>query len=330
MAVAHDPGGADLSSLYPVRQNDRERDGVTTEQREEGMLEAEYHFRLVARAIARIAEEAPEAVPLAALAAESGLSPFHFQRVFSRWAGVSPKRFAQYLVLRQARHLLANHRALLDVSLETGLSGPGRLHDLLVTWEAMTPGAYARAGAGLEIDWATLPSPFGPAVVMATAKGICALGFAVDGDAERTRADLAASWPAAAFRHDPERVRQVLGPAFDLAGPTRRPKLHLIGGPFQLKVWEALLRLPEGTVATYADVAVAIGRPTAARAVGNAVGRNPVAWIVPCHRVLRGAGGLGGYRWGIPLKRSMLAIEAARIDDSDAPPLRSAELEPSH
>jgi AraC family transcriptional regulator, regulatory protein of adaptative response / methylated-DNA-[protein]-cysteine methyltransferase len=274
-----------------------------------------YHFRVVARAIAAIAGAGPEQVPLARLAREAGLSEAHFQRVFSRWAGVSPKRFAQYLALDTARRLLAERRSVLDAAWDVGLSGPGRLHDLFVTWEAMTPGAYARAGEGLEIAWARLETPFGPAVATATGRGLCGLGFAAATGEAAALADLARRWPRAQLREDAAAVAPHAAGIFERGS---RPRLHLFGGPFQLKVWEALLQVGPGRVTTYSDLAAAIGRAGAARAVGTAVGRNPVAWIIPCHRVLRHEGGLGGYHWGCEVKRAMLACEAGRAEAGEA------------
>jgi AraC family transcriptional regulator, regulatory protein of adaptative response / methylated-DNA-[protein]-cysteine methyltransferase len=277
---------------------------------DEGGMEP-YHYAVVARAIAAIAAAAPEQVPLAHLAREAGLSEAHFQRVFSRWAGVSPKRFAQYLALDTARRLLAERRSVLDAAWEAGFSGAGRLHDLFVTWEAMTPGAYARAGEGLAIAWTRLATPFGPAVAMATGRGLCGLGFTGGGDEAAVLADLARRWPRARLDEDAAAVAPHADRLFERGG---RARLHLFGGPFQLKVWEALLHVPPGQVTTYSDLAVAIGSPRAARAVGTAVGQNPVAWLVPCHRVLRREGGLGGYHWGLGVKRAMLACEAGRVE----------------
>jgi AraC family transcriptional regulator of adaptative response/methylated-DNA-[protein]-cysteine methyltransferase len=271
---------------------------------------AGYHFGVIARAIEAIAARAPEQVPLETLADAAGMSPAHFQRVFSRWAGVSPKRFGQYLALDHAKRLLAERRTVLDAAWGAGLSGPGRLHDLFVTWEAMSPGEYARGGAGLAIAWGDVPTPFGPAIAMATARGLCGLGFTGATGREGAIADLMGRWPSAAYREDPEAVAPLVEAAF--AG--RRPPLHLIGGPFQLKVWEALLQISAGSVTTYADLAAAVGHPRAARAVGTAVGRNPVSWLVPCHRVLRGGGALGGYHWGLGVKRALLAWESAQAD----------------
>lgn len=276
-----------------------------------------YHYGIIARAIRTIAARAPEPVPLGLLARDAGMSEAHFQRVFSRWAGVSPTRFGRFLALDRARRALAERRSLLDAALAAGLSGPGRLHDLFVAWEAMSPGAAARGGAGLEIFWDEIETPFGPAVAMATGRGLCGLGFAGAAGSERVRADLAARWPRAACRRDPEAVRPHVATIFEPRPRGRPSRLHLFGGPFQIKVWEALLRLGEGEVTSYGALARAIGHPGAARAVGSAIGANPVAWLVPCHRVLREAGGLGGYRWGLDVKRSMLAVEAARSAAAD-------------
>jgi AraC family transcriptional regulator of adaptative response/methylated-DNA-[protein]-cysteine methyltransferase len=238
------------------------------------------------------------------------MSPAHFQRVFSQWVGVSPKRYQQYLTLGHARRLLAERHTLLGTALETGLSGTGRLHDLFLTWEAMSPGDYARGGAGLEIRWGWFESPFGPALVMATGKGICGIGFADEAGAEAALEDLVRRWPKAAYVEDPMALR----PLVDAAFGGKATELHLIGAPFQIKVWEALLAIPSGHVTTYADIADAIGHPQAHRAVGTAVGRNPISFLIPCHRALRRDGGLGGYHWGLPRKRAMLAWEAARTN----------------
>jgi AraC family transcriptional regulator of adaptative response/methylated-DNA-[protein]-cysteine methyltransferase len=199
---------------------------------------------------------------------------------------------------------------MLAAAHETGLSGAGRLHDLFLTWEAMSPGDYARGGEGLDIRWGWFESPFGPALVMATAKGICGIGFADEMGADSAMDDLVSRWPKAQFVEDPMAIR----PLVDAAFSGKATELHLIGAPFQIKVWEALLTIPTGHVTTYADIAGAIGHPSANRAVGTAVGRNPISFLIPCHRALRRDGGLGGYHWGLPRKRAMLAWEAARTD----------------
>lgn len=271
-----------------------------------------YHYRVIRRAIAEIdAADAP--LSLEVLAGRMAMSPAHFQRVFTQWVGVSPKRYQQYLALDHARSLLRDRFTTLQTADAVGLSGSGRLHDLFVTWEAMSPGSYAGGGSGLTIRWGWFDSPFGPALVMGTERGVCGLGFAAETGAEPTMADLRARWPNATYVEDPTDLRPMAEAAF---GPRRgqNVSLALIGAPFQLKVWEALLRVPSGHVTTYAEIARTIGHPQAVRAVGTAVGRNPISLLIPCHRALRKSGGLGGYHWGLPVKRAMLAREAAQLE----------------
>lgn len=273
-----------------------------------------YHYNVMRRAIDLI-DASAEPLSLEGMAAQMAMSPAHFQRLFSRWVGVSPKRYQQYLTLGHAKSLLAERFTTLDTAAQVGLSGTGRLHDLFVAWEAMSPGEYATQGAGLTIRHGTFDSPFGPALAMGTDRGLCGLGFIAETTPDATMADLQSRWPKAVYVQDPDAIRSWVTAAFDLTGTAR---LHLIGGPFQLKVWEALLTIPSGHVTTYSEIAGAIGRPAAVRAVGTAVGRNPVSWLIPCHRALRKSGGLGGYHWGLPVKRAMLAWESARADASGA------------
>ncbi len=269
-----------------------------------------YHYAVIARALGIIDAEGP-ALTLDALAARMQMSPAHFQRLFSQWVGVSPKKYQQYLTLDHARRLLADRFTVLDAALETGLSGSGRLHDLFQSWEAMSPGDYAKGGAGLTIWWGWFDSPFGPAIVMGTDKGICGMGFASEMGEDAAVQDLRDRWPMAKYVEDPKRLRPWVLAAF---GARTEAPLYLIGAPFQIKVWEALLRIPSGHVTTYSEIARAIGHPAAVRAVGTAVGRNPISLLIPCHRALRKSGGLGGYHWGLPVKRAILAWEAARKD----------------
>ncbi|MXQ06358.1 methylated-DNA--[protein]-cysteine S-methyltransferase [Alphaproteobacteria bacterium GH1-50] len=276
------------------------------------MDENGYHYQLMRRAIALIDAEDGRSRTLEEIAEEMNLSPAHFQRLFSRWAGVSPKRYQQWLALDHAKRLLAERHTMLDTADAVGLSGSGRLHDLFVRWEAMSPGDYAKGGGGLEIFWGWIESPFGPALLMATGKGICGIGFAAETGAEATMSDMLSRWPKAHFTEDPVALQPYAEQAFPRERSNNPPlQLFLIGAPFQIKVWEALMRIPTGHVTTYADIADAIGNPRAVRAVGTAVGRNPISWLIPCHRVLRKSGGLGGYHWGLPVKRTMLAWEAA-------------------
>jgi AraC family transcriptional regulator of adaptative response/methylated-DNA-[protein]-cysteine methyltransferase len=276
-------------------------------------IESGYHYGVIERAIEMI-DGSDGPLSLDELAKRMNMSPAHFQRLFSAWVGVSPKRYQQYLALDHAKHLLRNRFTTLGAAHEVGLSGGGRLHDLFLRWEAMRPGDYAKGGAGLTIYWGWFESPFGPALVMGTEQGICGIGFASDTGETEAMADLVGRWPKANFVEDPMRLRPWTLSAFgksDVLDPT---PLFLIGAPFQIKVWEALLTIPSGHVSTYSEIAGAIGHPKAVRAVGTAVGRNPISWLIPCHRALRKSGGLGGYHWGLPIKRAMLAFEAARSE----------------
>ncbi|WP_108388446.1 methylated-DNA--[protein]-cysteine S-methyltransferase [Yoonia sediminilitoris] len=273
-----------------------------------------YHYQVMRRAIETIDAAGDTQLTLAGLAAEMEMSPAHFQRLFSTWVGVSPKRYQQYLTLGHAKALLRDRHTTLDTAHEVGLSGSGRLHDLFVRWEAMSPGDYARDGADLTINWGWFDSHFGPALVMGTDRGICGLAFAAETGKASTMADMTARWPRAIFVENPDIVAGWASAALGMRGETQ---LHMLGAPFQLKVWEALLTIPSGHITTYSDIAQAIGSPKAVRAVGTAVGRNPVSWLIPCHRALRKSGGLGGYHWGLPVKRAMLAWESARCDAGD-------------
>ncbi len=268
-----------------------------------------YHYAVIARALKIIDAEGPQ-LSLEGLAAKMGISAAHFQRTFSQWVGVSPKRYQQYLTLDHARRLLADRFTVLETAQLSGLSGGGRLHDLFLTWEAMSPGDYAKGAIGVTIRWAYVPSQFGEALVMATDRGICGLGFTEEFGREWAMADLRARWPRATFTQD----QAALVPMVDAALGGKDTQLHLIGAPFQIKVWEALLHVPSGHVTSYSEIAGAVGHPAAMRAVGTAVGRNPISFLVPCHRALRKSGGLGGYHWGLPVKRAMLAWESARED----------------
>ena len=272
--------------------------------------ETGYHFKVMRRAIELI-DNADAPLTLDQLARQMDMSPAHFQRLFSQWVGVSPKRYQQYLQLGEAKRMLAENMTTLQVSHSLGLSGSGRLHDLFVRWEAMSPGDFARRGEGLEIFWGWFDSPFDLALVMGTEKGICGLAFASETGTEAAMEDMVSRWPNATFTEDPMVLKPLVDAAFDQKGETA---LHMIGAPFQIKVWEALLQIPSGHVSTYSEIAQAVGHPRAVRAVGTAVGRNPVSWLIPCHRALRKSGALGGYHWGLPVKRALLAWESARSD----------------
>ncbi len=276
-----------------------------------------YHYAVIGRALKQIDQGGP-GMTLDDLAGRMGMSTAHFQRVFSQWVGVSPKRYQQYLTLDHARRLLAERLTVLETSLITGLSGSGRLHDLFLRWEAMSPGDFAKGGEGLRIFWGWFESPFGPALVMGTEKGICGMAFAAETGESAAMEDLVGRWPRATFVEDPMMLRPWVLQAFGATHLANSDTpLFLIGAPFQIKVWEALLHIPSGHVTTYSELAGAVGHPRAVRAVGTAVGRNPISWLIPCHRALRKSGGLGGYHWGLPVKRAMLAWEAARADSAE-------------
>jgi AraC family transcriptional regulator of adaptative response/methylated-DNA-[protein]-cysteine methyltransferase len=270
----------------------------------------------VAAAIRFVAAHHGAQPDLATVAAHVGLSPYHFQRLFLRWAGVSPKQFLGYLTATHAKRLLGA-ASVLDTALAVGLSGPGRLHDLFVGLEGMTPGEYRRHGAELVLRHAVVATAFGPALALVTERGVAGLRFlaADDGDGRGALAAAAREWPASRLVADRQAVTGTLG----ALGTPAAPALLLKGTRFRLKVWEALLALPEGRVCSYADLAARAGRPSAARAVGAAVGDNPVAVLIPCHRVLRADGGVGGYRWGETRKRALLAREAAWAGSTPAP-----------
>jgi AraC family transcriptional regulator of adaptative response/methylated-DNA-[protein]-cysteine methyltransferase len=251
---------------------------------------------------------------LADVARHVGLSESHFQRLFTRWVGISPKRFLQQATAQFARSLLRDHRAALPTTLDAGLSNPSRLHELIVHAEAMTPGQVRRGGDGVEIAWGFHESPLGTALVAVTPLGICSIQFA-DAAADRRAAvaRLRAEWPAATLVESAARTRKAARQALGALGaPTGPLAVHVRGTNFQLKVWTALLGIAPGCVTTYEEIADAIGQPAAARAVGSAVGRNPVSLLIPCHRVIRKSGGLGGYAWGLERKELILRAEDGR------------------
>lgn len=274
-------------------------------------------YDLVRRAIQFLSERWEEQPELDRLAAHLGLSPAHCQKLFKRWCGLSPKEFVQAITVDHARRLLTDSASVLDAAHEVGLSGGGRLHDLFVAHEAMTPGDYKRRGRGLEIAYGFHASPFGEALLLATERGLAGLAFVNEDKGEgrgEALADMTRRWPEAKFVEAPGRTAPHAQRVFDPEQWAReRPvRLVLIGTDFEVRVWEALLKIPMGRAVSYADIARHLGRPTASRAVGTAVGRNPISFVVPCHRVLRGDGGLGGYHWGLTRKRALIGWEAGR------------------
>ena len=275
------------------------------------MTESTYHYNVISRAISLIDDAEGNELSLGELAGLMQMSPAHFQRLFSQWVGVSPKRYQQYLSLRHARNLLRQRATALETASSVGLSGPGRLHDLFLAWEAMSPGEFAEGGAGLTVNWGWFDSPFGEMLAMGTRRGICGVAFASEFGREMTFSDMAGRWHRAEFVQNPEAIRDWVDAALAQRGEAR---LHVIGAPFQIKIWEALISIPAGSVSTYSDIARAAGHPKAARAAGTAIGRNPISWLIPCHRAIRKSGGLGGYHWGLPVKRALLAWESARSE----------------
>jgi AraC family transcriptional regulator of adaptative response/methylated-DNA-[protein]-cysteine methyltransferase len=242
------------------------------------------------------------------------LSEFHFQRLFHRWAGISPKRFVQFLTLEYAKKLLEQSHSVLDATYDAGLSSPGRLHDLFVNIEAMTPGEFKAKGAGLGISYGFHPSPFGECLLAVTGKGICGLGFMGKGGRAETLRDFQRRWPEAHMEMNSRLTQPYVSRIFGgQKGNGDRPLTLLLRGTnFQVRVWEALLRIPLGSVTCYEDLAASLGKARAARAVGGAVGRNPIAFLIPCHRVIRKVGVTGDYHWGAARKKAMLVWEAAR------------------
>lgn len=248
----------------------------------------------------------------------AGLSEFHFQRLFKRWAGVSPKRFLQYLTIEHAKGGLCDGKTALEATYDAGLSGPGRLHDLFVAVEAVTPGEFKARGKGLTIAYGFHPTPFGDCLLSTTEKGVSGLEFVSNNDEGSLLAGLRRRWRGATLREDRQTTGAIAARIFRANGSDPHLlTLFVKGTNFQLKVWTALLRLPPGHVVCYQDVARSIGQPAAVRAVGAAVRRNPVAFVIPCHRVIRKSGALGDYRWGTPRKKAILGWEAARLSYKD-------------
>jgi len=268
-------------------------------------------YARIAQAIQYIDDNSLSQPDLNELAALVGLSEYHFQRLFSRWAGISPKRFLQFLTRENAKALLSHSGSLLEATYASGLSSPGRLHDLFVQTEAVTPGEYKSLGAGVDIFYGFHPTPFGECLLALTRRGICFLAF-VDTSREAALAELQSTWRNACLTEAPARSAPVVDRIFSAANLPALP-LHLHGTNFQVKVWEALLRLDPGQVTTYQALAEQVGSAGAARAVGNAVACNPVAYLIPCHRVLQKTGHFGNYRYGTTRKKAMLGREMARV-----------------
>jgi AraC family transcriptional regulator, regulatory protein of adaptative response / methylated-DNA-[protein]-cysteine methyltransferase len=272
-------------------------------------------YDVVRRAIGHIRGHWREQPEIEAIAEAAGVTPTELHHLFRRWAGLTPKAFLQALTLDGARQLLRDSASVLDATYEVGLSGPGRLHDLFVTHEAMSPGEWKTGGEGLTILFGFHPSPFGSALVMATERGLAGLAFADPGEERAALADMKSRWPRAAYVEDSARTAAVARRIFDSSQWQESQPLRvvLIGTDWEVRVWEALLQIPMGRLTTYSDIASKIHKPAAARAVGAAVGKNPVSFVVPCHRVVGKSGDLTGYHWGITRKRAMLGWEAGQV-----------------
>jgi AraC family transcriptional regulator, regulatory protein of adaptative response / methylated-DNA-[protein]-cysteine methyltransferase len=274
-------------------------------------MQTNRHYELIARAIRWVVKHQPKQPELTALARELNVSPYHLQRIFQDWAGVSPKQFLKSLTRDAAVARLVAGESVLDTSISVGLSGPGRLHDLLITTEALTPGEVRKRGQGVALKYGFGVTPFGQALVAWTARGLSFLGFCEELGATRVLDELRRVWAHADFDERPVEAQAWLDRVF--AGCRNQPlRLWLRGSPFQLKVWEALLAIPDGSSVTYGSLASRLGQPAAARAVGSAVGSNPLAWIIPCHRVIRQMGDMGGYRWGLVTKGALIGYESAQ------------------
>jgi AraC family transcriptional regulator of adaptative response/methylated-DNA-[protein]-cysteine methyltransferase len=271
-------------------------------------------FRRIEKAILYLEDHLYDQPGLEEIAEQVHLSPYHFQRLFTRWAGVSPKRFLQFLTLEHAKKLLKSSTQL-DAAYQTGLSSPSRLHDLFVTMDAVTPGQYKALGSGLEIAYGVHSSPFGQCLLAMTDRGLCGLCFVAEANPEASLQDLRRRWPRARFLEDKKRTASMIQRVFGSPAQQNRTPIPLLlqGTNFQIKVWEALLRIPPGSVTTYRRLAQSIGNPAASRAVGGAVGANPIAYLIPCHRVILSTGAFGNYRYGTLRKKAILGWEQARL-----------------
>jgi AraC family transcriptional regulator, regulatory protein of adaptative response / methylated-DNA-[protein]-cysteine methyltransferase len=280
----------------------------------ENVYDSEDYDR-IARAIAFMRQHHLSQPDLATVAQHLRLSEYHFQRLFTQWAGISPKRFLQYLTIEYAKSKINQTQSLLNLTLDVGLSSPGRLHDLFVNLEAMSPGEFKAGGAGLQIHYGIHDTPFGKALIATTARGVCNLHFLDAADQLTAEQILRRSWSNAEIIHDAKDTQPLDDLIFDSSISREQKPLTLLvkGTNFQIQVWRALLKVPLGGMTTYQTVAEMIGCPTAARAVGNAVGNNPIGYLIPCHRVIRESGELGGYRWGLERKTAILGWEASRV-----------------
>lgn len=269
-------------------------------------------YECMAKAIAFMRQHHLSQPDLKTVAQHVHLSEYHFQRLFTTWAGISPKRFLQYLTVEYAKAKMTETKSLLDLTVETGLSSPGRLHDLFVKLEAMSPGEFKTGGAGLQIRYGVHSTSFGHCLIATTARGICNLHFLNQADETTAAQYLQTVWSNAEIICDRQLTEEISDRIFNPEAAHSPLILHVKGTNFQIQVWRALLQIPFAGITTYQSLAASIGRSTAARAIGNAIGSNPVAYLIPCHRVIRASGELGGYRWGLDRKVMLLGWEASR------------------
>lgn len=293
-------------------QNSLDLDYMISMQNASVYASEDYHR--IARAIAFMRQHHLNQPNLATVAQHIGLSEYHFQRLFTQWAGISPKRFLQYLTVEYAKSKITQTKSLLDLTLDVRLSSPGRLHDLFVNLEAMSPGEFKAGGAGLQIRYGIHDTPFGTSLIATTARGICNLYFLETTDEQSAAQRLRLAWKNAEIIRDQQATQSLRDLIFNSETLSEQKPLTLLvkGTNFQIQVWRALLKLPFGAIATYQTIAQLVARPTAARAVGNAIGNNPIGYLIPCHRVIRESGELGGYGWGVERKTVMLGWEASR------------------
>jgi AraC family transcriptional regulator of adaptative response/methylated-DNA-[protein]-cysteine methyltransferase len=298
MTLAHNLAAADPRLAKPGAQSAALRD-----------------YDSVRRAIAFISEHWRTQPTIEAMADAAGVTPDELHHLFRRWAGLTPKAFMQALTLDHAKGLLRDSASVLDAALDSGLSGPGRLHDLFVTHEAMSPGEWKNGGAGMTLSYGYHPSPFGTAIVIASGRGLAGLAFADPGQEQASFVDMTRRWPNATYVEDRAGTAALAQRVFDtkLWCADQPLRVILIGTDFEVRVWETLLKIPMGRATTYSDIAANINNPKASRAVGAAVGRNPVSFVVPCHRVIGKSGALTGYHWGLTRKQAMLGWEAGRV-----------------
>jgi len=274
-------------------------------------MDSQEHYQLIAQALHWLFQNQQDQPSLEDLAQHVGLSPHYLQRLFQEWAGVSPKQFLKYLTKAQAMQRLKQGQTVLDSAISSGLSGPGRLHDLLITTQAMTPGEAKRKGRDVEVSYGYGMTPFGEALLAWTERGICFLGFCHEEGRQHSWDNFNQQWPDANLTENDSGATRKLSEIFSESEP-QQLKIWLRGSPFQLRVWEALLELPTGTHCTYGQLASFAGNANASRATGSAIGRNPVSWLIPCHRVINSLGTVGGYRWGTNTKRAMIGYEAVK------------------